>query len=58
MMLDIAITWLPWLGALIIGLAFTVWYGDGKSYAIWIGYFGIIIAVLGFAFHLQKVVWG
>jgi hypothetical protein len=49
------IRWLPWLGALVIGLAFSIWYGGGnKTYAVWIGWLGVTV---GFAFHLQKLVW-
>jgi hypothetical protein len=56
-MLDLAITWLPALGALVLGSAVTVWYGAGsKSVAIWIGFFGAVILALGFSINLQKIV--
>jgi hypothetical protein len=56
--LDLAITWLPILGALVLGSAVTIWYGVGsKNVAIWTGFAGVIILALGFSLHLQKIVW-
>jgi hypothetical protein len=56
-MLDLAITWLPLIGALVLGSAVTVWYGIGsKNVAIWTGFAGAVILALGFSLHLQKVV--
>jgi hypothetical protein len=56
-MLDFSITWLPIIGALVLGSAVTIWYGVGsKNVAIWTGFAGAIILALGFSLHLQKVV--
>jgi hypothetical protein len=57
-MLDLAITWLPIVGAVVFGSGVSVWYGAGdKSFAIWIGFLGAVILALGFSINLQKIVW-
>jgi hypothetical protein len=57
-MLDLAITWLPIIGTIVIGLGISIWYGKGnKSYAILIGLAGAILVAAGFSVHLKKIVW-
>jgi hypothetical protein len=57
-MLDLAITWLPLIGTLVVGSGVTIWFGLGsKSLAIWAGFAGLVILALGFCLNLQKVVW-
>jgi hypothetical protein len=46
------------VGGLIIAAALAVWYGGGnKISAIWVGYFGVVVALAGFALNIQKFVW-
>lgn len=58
-MLDVLITWLPIVGPVLLGYAFTVWFTPtgNNSHAIWLGAAGAIALILGLAFHLQKIVW-
>src|ERR1700693_5251405 len=55
-MLDIGVTWLAIIGALVFALAVAAWYGGGnKSYATWIGFLGVVILAAGLALHVQKI---
>jgi hypothetical protein len=56
-MMEIALAWLPWVGGVLIAIAIGAWFEGSKSYAIWLGYGGAVIAALAFAIHLQKIVW-
>jgi hypothetical protein len=58
-MLELAITWLPYVGAATFGLGITAWYAAGasKSVAIWAGFIGFVFAAAGLSLHLQKLAW-
>jgi hypothetical protein len=57
-MLDLAITWLPIIGAVLVGYGATVWFGNGnKTAAIWVCFIGAVMLAGGLALHVQKLVW-
>lgn len=57
--MEIAITWLPIVGPVLIGIAFAIFYGMGghRTFAIWAGFVGGVLLLLGFALHIQNSVW-
>jgi hypothetical protein len=56
--LDLAIFWLPLIaGILLSGLAVGAWYGGNKTFAVWVGFVGVICLVLTAALQLQQYVW-
>ena len=58
-MLDLAITWLPIVGAVIVGYGITIWFSNtgNKTHAVWLGFAGCVMLMLGLAIHFQKLVW-
>lgn len=57
--MDVAINWLVVLGPLLIGAGLAVWgFADGnRSLALWIGFVGCVLLLLGGALQLQQMIW-
>lgn len=53
-----AIFWLPLIaGILLGGLAVGSWYGGDKTFAVWVGFLGLICLLLTGALQIQQHVW-
>ena len=41
----------------LIGLAGAIWYGSGKTPAVWVGFAGIVLLMLAGALQMQQSIW-
>jgi hypothetical protein len=56
-LINVAIFWLPLIGALILGtLVPFLWSGEQKIPALWVGFFGIVCLLLTGAFQVQDFI--
>ena len=55
--MDVAVSWLVIIGPLLIGLASTIWYGSGRTPALWIGFTGAVLLFLAGALQCQQWIW-
>jgi hypothetical protein len=56
-MLDLAISWLQWTGAIIFGIAIGAWFVNQKKLAVVTGIVGFCFGFTGLALHVGKIVW-
>lgn len=55
--MDVAVFWLVIVGPLLVGVAATIWFGNGgRTLALWIGFTGIVLLILAPVLQLQKFV--
>lgn len=55
--MDFAVFWLVIIGPILIGLAGCIWYGGGKTPALWVGFAGSVLLLLAGALQLQQAIW-
>lgn len=55
--MDFAIAWLVIIGPILIGLAGGIWYGSGRTPALWVGFAGIVMLMIAGALQLWPSKW-
>lgn len=55
--MKVAASWLVVIGPILIGLAGCIWYGDGKTPALWVGFTGIVLLLLAAVLQWQQAIW-
>jgi hypothetical protein len=57
--MELAASWVAIVGTILIGIAATIWWGNGnKTKAIWVCAFpGVTMLMLAFSIQIQKTIW-
>lgn len=55
--MEFAVFWLVIIGPILIGVAVGIWYGSGKTPALWVGFAGTVLLMLAGALQLQQAIW-
>jgi hypothetical protein len=55
--MDFALFWLVIIGPILISLAGCIWYGDGRTPALWVAFAGAVLLMLAAALQLQQAIW-
>jgi hypothetical protein len=55
--MELAVFWLVIIGPTLIGLASAIWFGSGKTPALWIGFCGTVLLVLAGTLQWQQAIW-
>ena len=54
--MEFAVFWLVIIGPILIGLAGAIWYGGGKTPALWAGFTGTVLLLLAAALQIQQTI--
>jgi len=57
--MEFAVYWLVIIGPLLVGVGLSIWgFSDGnRSHALWFGFAGCVLLLIGLAFQLQLKIW-